>query len=67
MNCGYFLHVDSYPFFINLSIVSDVKSPSLAKIVSLLSLRSIRSILVISNCAFIISKYFLGISSVVSC
>src|SRR5215207_9127032 len=63
---GYFLHVDSYPSFINLLIVSDVKSPSLAEIVSWSSLRSILSILVIPNCAFIISKYFFGISSVVS-
>ena len=33
-NGEYFLQVDSYPSLINLLIVSDVKSPSLAEIVS---------------------------------
>jgi len=56
--------VDSYPSLINLLIISDVKSPSLAERVSSSSLRSILSILVISNCVFIISKYFFGFSVV---
>ena len=62
-NGEYFLHVASYPSLINLLIVSDVKSPSLAEIVSWSSLRSILSILVILNCRAFLKDYNYEVTS----